>query len=136
MVKTRPAQLRPRCAPDLLTGLAMGVAIALSLSTLMLVSQTEKISGLPMPLGVAFTAHLCGNGTLRRTRLAAGRALRHVGYVAYPGTDGVVSADQAGLGDITRRVTQLATLSPAALDLQDDCSPYRRDVPHPPLQSR
>jgi hypothetical protein len=73
---------RPDVARDLITGFTLGIAIALSLSTLMLVAQTEKISGLPTPLGVAFTAHLFGKATLGARGLLPVGLLLHVGYVA------------------------------------------------------
>jgi hypothetical protein len=82
MTPTHPSEFRPRNARDLVTGFILGIAIALSLSTLMLVAQMEKVSGVPMPLGIAFAAHLFGAATLgERGLLPVGLAL-HVGYVA------------------------------------------------------
>ena len=82
MTATRPELGRRPSVSDLTAAFILGIATALSLSTLMLVAQTERVSGVPMPLGVAFAARLFGASTLGpRGALPVGLLL-HTGYVA------------------------------------------------------
>jgi len=68
--------------PELTAAVVVGVGISLSLSTLMLVAIMEHVSKLPMPLAVAFAAHVFGRATLGMTLLLPVGLLLHVGYVS------------------------------------------------------
>jgi hypothetical protein len=65
---------------DTARAVVFGIAVALSLSTLILVAKTTKVSPLPAPLGVAFTHWLFGSHLSERSLLPVGLAL-HVGWV-------------------------------------------------------
>lgn len=54
----------------------------MSLSALMLVSKVEHVGALPMPLGVAFAAHLFGPATVAKSALLPVGLLLHLGYVS------------------------------------------------------
>lgn len=82
MVKTPTALTGRTSVPDLVAAGVLGVGISLSLSALMLVSKIEHVGSLPMPLGVAFAAHLFGPATLAKSALLPVGLLLHVGYVS------------------------------------------------------
>lgn len=65
---------------DLVATVMLGIGIALSLSALMLVAAMQGVSRLPMPLAVAFAAHLFGKAALGSALVPVGLLL-HVGYL-------------------------------------------------------
>jgi len=82
MIRRPTTRSGRRTGPELTAAVVVGVGISLSLSTLMLVAIMEHVSKLPMPLAVAFAAHVFGKATLRMTLLLPVGLLLHVGYVS------------------------------------------------------
>ncbi len=82
MVRLPTARSAIPAVPELIAAGILGDGISLSLSTLMLVAKLQHITALPMPLSVAFAAHLFGKATLGKTLLLPIGLLLHVGYVS------------------------------------------------------
>lgn len=82
MVDRPTARWSRPAVPDLVAAELVGVGIALSLSALLVVATVEQVSRLPMPLAVAFAAHLFGKSTLGMKLLLPVGLLLHVGYVS------------------------------------------------------
>ncbi|SDX59928.1 hypothetical protein SAMN05661080_00520 [Modestobacter sp. DSM 44400] len=82
MVDRPTARWRGPAVRDLVAAAVMGAGISLSLSALLVVATVEQVSRLPMPLAVAFAAHLFGKATLGMKLLLPVGLLLHVGYVS------------------------------------------------------
>lgn len=66
---------------DVAAATFLGIVVALSLSTLLLVAQQVHASPLPMPLAVAFVVRLVGKGAIAPTVLLPVGLALHVAYV-------------------------------------------------------
>ncbi|MDQ6754522.1 MAG: hypothetical protein M3017_14265 [Actinomycetota bacterium] len=81
MIKSSTAPTVRAALPDLGAAAILGLAIAMSVTAVMLVAEMEHVGALPMPLGVVFAAHLIGAATLGKQLLLPVGLLLHVGYL-------------------------------------------------------